>query len=156
MESLTVLCLSFIGATVNGLGELAELGGLVGRLATLGEDLGGVDVCFFHAYSMAQKRGFFKPPCDSVWIGSVVGEHLVKQGLTGALALCFDADAVALNLDSIQAGLDILELDLKLATLITEGSSCLLKLGHLGVELLGTHGVCLFDELSIGDGGGEW
>lgn len=65
-----------------------------------------------------------------------------------------DAQAVALNLDSIEAGLNVLKLDLKLATLIAESGGSLFKFGHFGVELLEIHGVCLFDELSIGHGRG--
>lgn len=85
--------------------------------------------------------------------GSSATEHVIEQSLTGALALCFNAQAVALDLDSIEAGLDIFQLALKLATLVAECGGSLFEFRHFLRE---GHELCLFDELIVGDGGGEW
>jgi len=86
---------------------------------------------------------------------SSAAEHVIEQSLTRALPLKLDAQAVALNLDCVEAGLDTLELDLKLATLGAECGGSLLKLRHFLVELLKFHWGCLFDVLSIGHGKGD-
>ena len=44
MKCFEILFMSLKGPTVYGLGILTHGGGLVGRLATLGEDLRGVNV----------------------------------------------------------------------------------------------------------------
>ena len=117
MDGFEILFASLKRATVDSLGKLAEVGRLVGEVATLREDLLSVDVvCFVHTIIMAQKWGFCNPLCASSVVGprgrdAAVGtgcEAGVLNGLNLA-TVCWGAVERRFNgVDSVAIAIDAL------------------------------------------------